>query len=257
MAPTRRQLFFCLQEFFDCEQNRHAMLTPRLYFEDCVQEAKNFVSQKLLRCGIFFAAAALSQAATIAIGTPGNSTLSSPTGPTFIGTLINFDNLAQSSGPVASVTTGGVTVSSSDGLEVIPYSTMSYPNEVFDDSSNGSADLAVMLGAGTDKFGIGIADSDGVSITLQALGAGGSPLGSAFSENLNNTDNVYGNSYFIISDTAWDIRGVSISQSTGSANYSGLAIDDVQFQPVPEPSAFALLSGGLVLLGGRLLRKKI
>lgn len=217
---------------------------------------RNYVRKNLLFCGIILAAAALCQADTITVGKPGNSTLATPTGPTAVGTSINFDSLAQTNTPAASITVGGATVSSPDGLLVIPYSTMSAPNEVFDNSSNGAANLTVKLATGTNDIGIGIADSDGVSITLQALAANGSALGSAFTENLTSTNDANGNSYFILADTGYDIYGLSIVQSHGSSNYSGLAIDDVQFQPTPEPSAFGLLGAGLALAGGLRLRKK-
>jgi hypothetical protein len=103
---------------------------------------------------------------------------------------------------------------------------------------------------------VGVADSDGVSIKLQALGANGAAIGSVFTENLNTTNDVNGNSYFAISDTSYDIYGFSIVQSLGDANYSGLAIDDVQVAAAPEPSVFALFGAGLALLGGLRLRRK-
>ncbi len=97
------------------------------------------------------------------------------------------------------------------------------------------------LAMGTDGFGFGIADGDGVSITLQALGANRADLGSAVVENLNNTADVNGNSYFTVTDAGYDIFGVKITQTVGNANYSGLAVGDIEVAPAPEPAAFFLV----------------
>lgn len=211
--------------------------------------------KNILFCGLILATAALCQADTITVGKAGNSNLATPSGPTPVGTLINFDSLTPFS-QGGSITSGAATITSPDGLQVLPYSSMSAPNYLFDTSSDGSANLTIKLAAGTNDIGVGVADLDGVSITLQALGLNGSLLGSAFTENLTTTTDMNGDSYFIISDSGYDIYGLSIAQSKGSPNYSGLAIDDVQFQATPEPSAFALLGAGLALVGGLRLRKK-
>jgi hypothetical protein len=200
----------------------------------------------------------LSHADTLTVGTPGDSYLATPTAPSpTLATIINFDNLTPGTSPVSSLTVGTTTFSSPDGLMVIPYSTQSGPNELFDASSNGTANLTIKLGSGAQQVGVGVADSDGVSITLQALNASGGALGSAFVESLNITQdpNNPGNSYFVISDTGSDIYGLSIVQSAGSANYSGLAIDDVGYA-TPEPAAFGLLGLGLAVFGGLRFRKK-
>lgn len=198
--------------------------------------------------------ASLNAAPVLTTGTPANSYLSTPTAAKpSVGTLFNFDSLTPGS-TFSSFTyaTKGVTISSPDGLLVEPFSTETAPNELFDNSANGSANISIKT-FGTNGIGIGIADSDPVTITLQALNANGVGFGSLFSVTLSgNTANPY-NGYFVISDTSADIYGLQILQSTGNANYSGLAIDDLQV--APEPSTLALLSGGL-LLGISRLRKR-
>ena len=195
------------------------------------------------------------------IGQPGNSQLSSPTKPTpSLGTttLLNFDNLT----PFASYATysaSGVSISSPDGLLVLPYSTQSGPNELFDNSPDGSANLIITLATGVYSIGVGIADSDPVTVSIQALGAGGVKLGLPFLENLSTTQSSIntGNGYYIVSDTISDLYGLQITQSIGNPNYSGLAIDDVQLAPVPEPSSFMLLASGLTTFSAfRSLRKR-
>ena len=81
-------------------------------------------------------------------------------------------------------------------------------------------------------------------------------MGSAVVENLNNTADVNGNSYFAITDTGYDIFGVKITQSVGNANYSGLAVGDVEVAPTPEPAGFYLIGAGLALFGGLRFRRK-
>jgi hypothetical protein len=130
------------------------------------------------------------------------------------------------------------------------------PNEIYDTSSNGTANLTLQLTSGTNEIGVGVADSDGVTITLQALTASGATFGSIFTENLKTTADVNGDSYFVIADTAYDIYGFKILETVGNSNYSGLAIGDVEVAPTPEPAAFALLGTGLAILGGLRLRKK-
>jgi hypothetical protein len=193
----------------------------------------------------------IARATSITIGTPGNSLLSTPVGPSpnLRGTFINFDALTPFT-TAPSVTVGSVTFSSPDGLEVLPFSSQSSPNYLFDASPDGTADLFIRLASGTTAIGVGIADSDPVSITLRALNAGGMPFGSAFVEDLTmlatfiNT----GNGYFVVSDLAPDIFGLEITQSLRDPiNFSGLAIDDVQVA-VPEPGTLALLLTGVGLV---------
>jgi len=92
---------------------------------------------------------------------------------------------------------------------VEPYSTQSNPNFLFDNSAAGGANVTIGLASGAEAIGVGIADSDDiggtpgdpVDITLQALGAGGLDLGTAFTINIpENTVNP-GNGYYVVEDT--------------------------------------------------------
>jgi hypothetical protein len=189
----------------------------------------------------------LAQADPVLIeGTPADSYLSTPTSaaPNLGGININFDSLT----PFATYSTYAsqdVTISSPDGLEVLPFSTQSGPNELFDTSTAGSANISIGFTSGESAIGVGIADSDiqsngqPVSIFLQALNAGGTGFGSLFSITLPETGANPGNAYFVIQDSTAEIHGLQITQPVGNANYSGLAIDDVQV--VPEPSSILLL----------------
>jgi len=204
-------------------------------------------------------------------GTPADdsSLPNTPASPK-IGGLINFDSLPScgvfppdSTCTNYSGTTfaGGVTISSPDGLYAIPYSAQTPPNELFDNSADGSANISIGLAGGAGAIGVGIADSDTdvngdpVDIFLQALNSTDGDLGSAFEVTLPETGGNPGNGYFVIADTTPDIYGLRITQPVGSAgNYSGLAIDDVQVSP--EPSTFLLLIGGVAMLGSYRLRKR-
>jgi hypothetical protein len=226
---------------------------------------------KLTLCGSLLLLTSMAQAdPVIVVGTPGDSLLSKPTGPSpNLGTLINFDSLPSCttfpSCPTLSPSTfagqGVTSISSPDGLSVIPFSTQSGPNELYDNSANGTANITIDLAHGTDAIGIGIADSDGevtpsLTVTFQALGAGGTPLGSPFVENLNNTESAInsGNGYYVVEDTTADIFGLEIIQSVGNPNFSGLAIDDLQI--APEPSSILLLAGAVAMLASfRLLKR--
>jgi hypothetical protein len=193
------------------------------------------------------------------VGTPGDADLSKNPGPSpALGNLINFDSLtAFSTFAPSTYASQGVTISSPDGLTVYPFSTQSGPNELFDDSSDGTANVTVALDFGTSAIGIGIADSDPVSVTLQALAANGSNLGSAFSINLATTESAVntGNGYYVLEDTTSDIFGLRITESVGNASlFSGLAIDDLQ--TAPEPSSILLMTAGVAILGCFRLRKR-
>ncbi len=202
----------------------------------------------------FLLAATVAQATPVlTVGTPGDSLLATPTKATTLGTtatLLSFDALTAFTS-YSIYTSGAVSVSSADGLLVLPYSTQSAPNELFDNSALGSASILISSTTGVSNIGVGIADSDAVNVTFQALGAGGVNLGSAFTENLASTESLIntGNGYYIVGDGTADIYGLRITQALSNPNYSGLAIDDVQLAatPVvtPEPSSFVLLSEGL------------
>lgn len=196
----------------------------------------------------------------LTVGTPGNSQLSTPTGPSpRFGALFNFDSLTPNSTfiPGTYAAQGVTSTSSPDGLMVLPFSTQSFPNELFDESTDGTANITISLAGGVNAIGIGIADIDPVSVTFQALGQGGVALGSPFTEDLATTEDPInvGNGYYVISDTTSDIYGLAITQPSGNAAlYSGLAIDDLQV--TPEPSSFLLLITGAGSLFCFCLRKR-
>jgi hypothetical protein len=193
-------------------------------------------------------------------GTPGDSMLAKPSqsSPKLGGSLTNFDALTPFSTFVPTTFAAqGVTISSPDGLIVDPFSTQSGPNELFDNTSDGTADITIVLDSGIKAIGIGIADSDPVSITLQALAQNGSNLGSSFTIPLSTTESSIntGNGYYVVTDNTADIFGLRITQTTANAaQFSGLAIDDLQASP--EPSSILLLLAGGVVLGTLRLRKR-
>ena len=186
---------------------------------------------------------------TLIVGTPADSLLAVPSGPSLvIGNQINFDNLTPNSTfDPNTYAAQGVTISSPDGLIVLPYSTQSFPNYLFDNSPDGTANITIALTNGTSEIGIGIADSDDpANVTLQALGLGGVSLGSPFQVTIPENTNNPGNGYFAIKDTSSDIYGLRITETDGGPNYSGLAIDDLQTAAVPEPATLTLLGIGVV-----------
>jgi hypothetical protein len=194
----------------------------------------------------------------LVVGTPGDAMLSTPTkpSPNLGGTLLNFDSLTPFT-TYSTYTTGGVSISSSDGLVVFPYSTQSGPNELFDNSAAGSANITISLTQASYDIGVGIADSDPVSIVIQALGLGGVALGSPFTENLSTTESLVntGNGYYVLESTTPTIYGLQITEAVSNPNYSGLAIDDVAIDYTPEPPSFVLLATGLVIVSSFSLQK--
>ena len=207
------------------------------------------MKMKDLLCGACFllATSVVNAAPVLIVGQPGDDLLATPSQPSIElgGAFLNFDSLT----PFASYSTyteQGVSISSPDGLVVLPFSTQSGPNELFDDSADGTANITLSFLTGQNAIGVGIADSDAVSITIQALGLGGVDLGAPFVENLAATESAinFGNGYYAVEDTGNQIYGLQITQSSGSADFSGLAIDDVQV--TPEPPSFMLLAPGLL-----------
>lgn len=192
----------------------------------------------------------------LTVGTPADSLLSKPSSasPSLGGTKLTFDNLTPYSS-FSSYSASGVTISSPDSLMVLPYSTQSGPNELYDTSSDGSANLLISVATGVNAIGVGIADSDPVSVEFVALGQNGADLGS-FLVNLATTESSVntGNGYYVIGDTTADIYGLEILQTAGDDTYSGLAIDDVQV--TPEPASLTLLATGLMGLAGETLRRR-
>ena len=114
---------------------------------------------------------------------------------------------------------------------------------------------SLLFASGASSIGIGIADSDPFAVTLQALAANGSALGSPFTVTIPSSGINPGNGYFAIEDSSKDIFGLEILQNSGNVNNSGLAIDDLQFASnAPEPTTYALFGAGAVVLA--LLRKR-
>jgi hypothetical protein len=216
----------------------------------------------LALCGLLLTSVMAHASLILVTGTPSDGfhspAITKPS-PNLGGDLLNFDSLSPFT-VLSSYSSSGVTISSPDGLEVYPFSTQSGPNELYDTSADGSADIFINLSAGSSYIGVGIADSDitatgsPVSITLQALAADGGDLGSAFTVTIPETGTTAGNGYFLLEDSTSDIFGLQISQPVGNAAlFSGLAIDDVQ--AAPEPSTFMLLIAGVAIIGFVRLRR--
>ncbi len=183
--------------------------------------------------------------------------------PNLGGVRVNFDSLpsCQAFPPDSSCTNysgtafSGVTITSPDGLYAIPFSAQTSPNELFDNSAEGSASITVATPGGEYAFGVGISDIDDVTITLQGLGAGDVAFGPADVVTITQAGGNPGNGYFYVEDTASDLYGFTITQSVSDPSFSGLAIDDVQ-SATPEPSTFLLLSAGAAIFAARRLRKR-
>jgi hypothetical protein len=196
---------------------------------------------------------------TLITGTPGDAYALPPTAesPILGGStaLLNFSTLTPYATYTTPYTSQGVSIYSLDGLEVYPFSTQTAnPNELYDTSAAGSANIDITTTRPSDAIGVGIADSDPVTILLQALNASGVGIGTVYSVTIPETGTTAGNGYFVVEDSS-AIYGLSIQEAVGDPNYSGLAISDVQVQFTPEPSSFLLLATGLAGLGSFGLRK--
>jgi hypothetical protein len=192
-------------------------------------------------------------------GTPGDALLATPTGPSpnFNQILLNFSTLTpgQTFSSSSPYTADGVTISSPDGLTVLPFSTQTVnPNELADNGANGVADITIATNFATTAIGVGIADSDPVTVDLQALGAGGVNLGSPFVVTIPEDTVNPGNAYYVVADSVPEIYGLEITQPVGNANFSGLAISDVQV--APEPATFPVVGAIMVIVGLAWRRKK-
>ena len=219
----------------------------------------------LLQISLILTMPLLSQAGPVWFtGTPADdsSLPNTAASPQLGGVLINFDSLpsCQSFPPsgctnYSGTTFSGLTISSPDGLYAIPFSAQTAPNELFDNSAEGSANITVESPFAESGFGVGIADSDPVTITLQALGAGYVPLGPADVITIPETGGNPGNGYYYVTDTTNELYGFTITQALSDPSYSGLAIDDVQ-AVTPEPSTFLLMAAGAAIFGAWRLRKR-
>jgi hypothetical protein len=213
------------------------------------------IHRSLVRCLLLLSPIAAFADVTLITGTPGDAYLSSPTGPTpnLNGLLLNFSTLTpfQTFTGSSPYTADGVTISSPDGLMVLPYSTQTVnPNELWDEGANGVADITIATSAATEDIGVGIADSDPVQIELQALGVGGTNLGAPFFVMIpENTVNP-GNGYYDVADTASALYGLEILQPVGNVNFSGLAISPLEV--APEPATFPLTAGLLMAMAAGL-----
>jgi hypothetical protein len=212
----------------------------------------------LCTCLLLLTRLAVHAAPILITGTPGDDLLATPTGPSpnLGGLLLTFSELTGfSTFNPSTYASKGVTISSPDGLEVLPFSTQSNPNFLFDESSDGSADIDIALNFGTRAIGVGIADSDdSPNIVIEAYGLGGvSDVLGSFDVTIPETTVNPGNGYFAVEDTSSDIYGLVITAV--ATDESGLAIADVQV--APEPASFLLLAGALAAFGfGRRLYKK-
>jgi hypothetical protein len=210
-----------------------------------------------LACCLLLSPVAVFSSPVLITGTPGDALLSTPTGPSpnLNGTLLDFSTLTPFD-TFGSYAADGITISSPDGLSVLPFSTQTVnPNELFDTSSDGSADITITTSFATSAIGVGIADSDPVTIELQALGAGGVDLGSPFPVTIPENTNTPGNAYFVIKDSMPDLYGLEILQPQGdAADYSGLAISDVQ--AAPEPASLPVMVAAILVLAGLVWRRR-
>ena len=205
--------------------------------------------KKLLLGSALLGIASLCNATTITVGTPNDADNGTKLSPQF-GISINFDNLtpfsAVSSNAYASMGVQSlVSNSSSDPLYVYPYSSQSAPNYL--STQDGLGGLTITFTNLTNIVGIGVLESDGGTVTLEALGASGNMLGS-FNEVVSSTGNTPYNAYYILQDPTNDIKSFEIT-STGA-----FAVDDLQF--APEPTSFLLGGAGLGLLGLLRLRRR-
>ena len=207
---------------------------------------------KYLLCGAcFLLATSMANAdPIIVIGTPADTLMGVPAAsPAWGDNVENFNSLVPFT-TYSTYTSGTTSISSPDGLVVLPNSTQIAPNELFDNSPNGSANITISSSYPVCAIAVGIADLDPnpVMVTLQALGAGGADLGSPFTVNILATGSQTdpGNGYYVVEEPTAIIWGLQITQPVGNPSYSGLAIDEVQ--TTPEPPSFVFMASGLLAL---------
>jgi hypothetical protein len=178
-------------------------------------------------------------ATTITVGTPNN--FGSGLTPTF-GALVNFDELTPMSTftPSTYSSVGIATISNSGApLLVVPFSPQTPPNYLSTGASdNYAGNITFTFTNPTSMAGFGISEDGTTPVTFTAFGAGGNVLGT-FAETVPSTTF---NAYYVLSDPSFDIKSISVSAA------QNLAVDDVQFSTVPEPSTVALVTTGMAFL---------
>lgn len=180
-------------------------------------------------------------ATTITVGTP--NTFGTGLTPKF-GTLVNFDSLTPLSTfvPTTYSSVGIASISNataSDPLLVLPYSSQTPPNYLSTGATdNYAGNITFTFTSATSMAGFGISEDGTTPVTFTAFGASGNVLGT-FTETVPSTTF---NAYYVLSDPSFDIKSVSVSAA------QNLAVDDVQFSTVPEPSTVALLTAGMAFL---------
>ncbi len=126
-------------------------------------------------------------APTLHTGTPAGFTTFMTTPSPRFGVLVNFDDpatVADTNGGSFALpgnwysSSGIASITAVAGALVIPYGDQSAPDYLTTGSGNGTASITIDLNKATNIIGIGLADSDGVPITLIALRAGNTPLAS-------------------------------------------------------------------------------
>jgi hypothetical protein len=166
---------------------------------------------------------------------------------------VNFDGLTPNtvlaSGAFASVGVASIVDNGgSTPLNVLPYSSMSGPNEI-GTSGTYAGDILITLTKPSTEIGIGVASDGATPVTLKATTVGGvvttEIISSVPATALGNFDG-----YYVFSDPSFDLASLEIISA------QNLAIDDLQFAPVPEPVGLTLFGAGAAFLGLVGLRRK-
>ena len=200
---------------------------------------------------VFIASVSLSQATTLITGSPNDNNVAGATLNVHTGSiLVNFDNLTPFSTLASNaLTSSGIqsiaSTSSSNPLEVFPYSSQSAPNYV--STQSGTGGILITLASLTNNVGIGILESDGLSDTIEALGASNNVLAS-YTVTVPLSGKTPYNGYWALVDPTQDIKAFEIISS------GQFGIDDLQF--APEPGNLLLIATGAIFLAVVCLRRK-
>jgi hypothetical protein len=182
--------------------------------------------------------------------------------PSF-GTLINFDDLASL---VAGTTSGFYPIPpgqyAAEGVSSISNSPAGNPlfAAFFSQQSqpvylttgpnaNFAGDITITLSKPASRIGIGVLSDNTTPVTLSALAANGTVLGS-FTVTTSASGPTPSNGYWVVQDSALDIQSLQIISA------ANLGVDDLQFLSTPEPKNLSLLAFGAVLLIFGILRKE-